>query len=74
MCIPQMPTLPVQRFLQRLKPEIATSFTADQLDAIDLYFCMRHKVCHAVDLRGRLKLPFFKIYFVFLAGQDQNTA
>jgi hypothetical protein len=69
-----MPNIAVQRFLHRLDSQTASSFTSDQLNALDLYFGMRHRTEHTVDLRGRLRLPFLKIYFVFLAGRDQNMA
>jgi hypothetical protein len=69
-----MPSPAVQRFLCRLRPEVAGSFTTEQLAAIELYFGMRHFRQHGIDWRGRLKLPFMKLYFVFLAGQDLNGA
>jgi len=61
---------PVQRFLARLPPEVAGSFTPRQLAAIHLHFGMRHHVEHAINWRRR----FLKFYFVVLAGREHRGA
>lgn len=62
----------VERFLQRLPLPLAQSFTAEQLAAIDLHFCMRYRARHAVDWRTRIGFPFAKLYIVLLAGREQR--
>ncbi len=64
----------VQRFIARLPPELAASFTKVQLDAVDLHFGMRHRVSHAIDWRRRIGLPFLKFYLVVLAGREDRGA
>lgn len=66
-------SLAVQRFLARMPPDAAASFTKAQLDAIDLHFGMRHRVDHAINWRARIGLPFLKFYFVLLAGREQRA-
>jgi hypothetical protein len=63
----------IQRFLARVKPELAASFTNEQLAAVELHFGMRHRVDHAIDWRKRVGLPFLKFYFVLLAGREQRA-
>ena len=60
------------RFLQRLPQQLADSFTAEQLAAIDLHFGMRYRTRHALDWRTRIGFPFAKIYLVLLAGREQR--
>jgi len=57
------------RFLQRLPPGQASSFTPQQLAAMDLHLALRHRVAHAVDWRARLP---FGLYAVLLIGRNTN--
>ncbi len=69
-----MPRNPaIGRFLARLTPDLAASFTPAQLAAIDLHFAMRHRVEHAIDWRRRLSLPFARFYVVLLAGREDRA-
>jgi hypothetical protein len=61
----------IRRFLARVPPEIAASFSPDQLAAVQRAFGMRYAVEHAVDLRRSIPLPWGRYYFVFLAGRDR---
>lgn len=60
------------RFLDRLNPELAGSFSSEQLDAVELHFGMRYQVRHMLDWRTRIRLPFMKFYLVILAGADRK--
>jgi hypothetical protein len=62
----------LEPFLQRLPLPLARSFTPEQLAAIELHFAMRYKIRHAVDWRRRIRFPFVKFYFVFLAGIERR--
>jgi hypothetical protein len=62
----------IGRFLERLPPDVAASFSARQLAAVELHFGMRHRVSHMIDWRRRFRLPFGKIYIVLLAGADDR--
>jgi hypothetical protein len=60
-----------RRFLARVPPEIAATFSADQLAAVH---GMRYAVEHAVDWRRSIPLPWGRYYFVLLAGRDRPAA
>ncbi len=62
----------ISRFLGRLKPELAASFSPDQLAAVELHFAMRNRVRHALDWRARLSLGPLRGYVVLLAGRDRG--
>lgn len=64
----------ILRFLGRLQPELAESFSQDQLAAVEMHFGMRYRMRHMVDLRTRIRLPFMKFYLVILAGRDRHQA
>ena len=60
------------RFLTRLPPDLAASFSRAQLEAIELHFAMRCRVDHAIDWRQRLTLPGLRAYVVLLAGRERE--
>ncbi len=62
-----------RRFLARLRPDVAASFTPDQLAAVQLVFGMRYAVDHAVDLRRTVTLPWGRFYVVVLGGRDRRS-
>jgi hypothetical protein len=62
----------IERFLARLAPDTAASFSAAQLAAVELHFGMRHRIAHAIDWRRRVRLPFAKFYVVVLAGREDR--
>jgi hypothetical protein len=69
-----MPSSPaISNFLERLTPDLAASFSAAQLAAVELHFAMRLRPSHGIDWRRRLSLPFAKVYVVILAGRERRT-
>jgi hypothetical protein len=58
------------RLLSRVPPDVAASFTADQVDALRLAFGMRYGEEHLLDIRRIVHLPFGRFYLVLLAGRD----
>lgn len=64
-------SLDMRRFLGRLPPDLAASFSPAQLHAVELHFGMRHRTRHTIDWRRRIRLPFFAAYVVLLAGPDR---
>lgn len=54
-----------------MPPEIACSFSADQLAAVQRAFGMRYAAEHMVDLRRTIRLPWGRFYLVLLAGRDR---
>ncbi len=61
----------LQRFLARVPAEVASSFSAEQLAAVQRAFGMRYTVRHAVDMRRSLALPWGRYYLVVMAGRER---
>lgn len=59
-----------RRFLARVPAGLATSFTDEQLEAVQMVFGMRYAARHGVDCRRSLSLPWGHYYLVLLAGRD----
>ncbi|HYP63404.1 MAG TPA: hypothetical protein VEQ16_05930 [Acidocella sp.] len=57
------------RFLERLSPSLATSFSHEQLAAIELHFSMRNRAEHVVDWRREFRIGRLRGYVVVLAGR-----
>src|SRR5271157_1166070 len=62
----------IKRFLSRLPPDAANSFSAAQLAAVQRAFGMRYAVDHAVDMRRSIRLPWGRYYFILIAGRDRQ--
>jgi len=62
-----------KRFLARMRPEVAASFTPEQLAAVRLAFGMRYAMDHSVDVRRVVTLPWGRFYLVLLAGRDRRA-
>jgi hypothetical protein len=58
------------RFLARIPPDVAVSFTPAQLAAVQRAFGMRYSMDHAVDVRRSLYLPWGHYYVVLMIGRD----
>lgn len=52
---------------------VCFTFTSDQLEALRRAFGDRFDGEHAVDMRGRLHLPWSRYYLVLQAGRDRRT-
>jgi hypothetical protein len=61
------------RFLARVSPEVAGSFTPEQLSAVQRAFGMRYAAMHSIDIRRTLRLPWGRFYLVLLAGRDRRS-
>ena len=62
-----------RRFLARVPPEVAATFSPDQLAAVQRAFGMRYAVEHAIDLRRSVPMPWGRYYLVLLAGRDRPS-
>ena len=60
-----------RRFLARIPPEVAATFSPEQLRAVQRVFGMRYAQEHTVDVRRSVPLPWGRYYLVFLAGRDR---
>ncbi len=63
----------IETFLARLPEGLAASFSAAQLEAVEMHFAMRHRQGHAIDWRRRVVVPFARIYVVVLAGREERV-
>jgi len=61
----------IARFLARVPPDVASTFTSAQLAAIRRAFGMRYEADHALEIRRHLSLPWGRFYLVLLAGRDR---
>ena len=61
----------MSRFLARIGPELAASFTPEQLAAMELHFAMRNRAGHAIDWRKRIGVGQLRGYVVVLAGRER---
>jgi hypothetical protein len=63
----------VQKFLATLSPELAASFTPDQLAGVQRAFGLRHGGRHAFDLRRSVWTPWGRLYLVLLLGPERRS-
>ena len=68
------PSSAVARFLARLPDDLACSFSAEQLAAIELHFAMRYRVDHRINWRFRFGPGWLRAYIVVLAGRERRPA
>ncbi|MDJ0704770.1 MAG: hypothetical protein QNJ46_15920 [Leptolyngbyaceae cyanobacterium MO_188.B28] len=61
-----------ERLMNRLPPEIITSFSDAQLTAIRDGMASRPWRSHPVDIR--FTIPFIRLYFVFLMGPERRSS
>jgi hypothetical protein len=60
------------RLRERIPMNVYFSFNRQQLDGLRRVFGDRFDAEHAVDMRGRLYLPWSRYYFVLQAGRDRR--
>jgi hypothetical protein len=63
----------VLRLRQRMPMDVGFTFTDEQLAALSHAFGDRFDGTHAVDMRGRLYLPWTRYYLVFQVGRDRRS-
>jgi len=69
----QIPSSPfLARFLVGMSPDLADTFTPEQLAAVQRAFGMRYTRGHAVDLRRSLRLLRRRFYVVLLIGRERD--
>jgi hypothetical protein len=60
-------------FFSRIPKQVASTFTAAQLDAVKRAFGARYRGTHTIDVRLSLPLWRHSIYLVLLAGSERRT-
>jgi hypothetical protein len=64
----------VENFFKQIAPQIAQSFTIDQLAAIKLVYGGRAWGRHTIDMRFTIPFLWERFYVVFIAGRDKRAA
>jgi hypothetical protein len=71
-----MPNLPPEeftaRFLARMPPHLANSFTMEQLQGIQRAFGMRYCSSHRIQIRRTFHFLSWTFYFFAVAGRDRR--
>ncbi|WP_291297983.1 hypothetical protein [Elioraea sp.] len=62
----------VARFRARIPPDVAASFTPEQLAAIHTAFALRTLPRHSLDLRRSLPTPWGRMYLAIIAGREKR--
>ncbi len=63
----------LQRFMARVPADVASSFSPEQLAAVQRAFGMRYTVGHTLDVRRSVSLPWGRYYVVMMAGRDRAS-
>ena len=61
----------IQRFLARVPPDVARTFSPAQLAVVQHAFGMRYAPEHIVEVRRSVRLPWGRYYLVLLFGRDR---
>jgi hypothetical protein len=64
----------IRRFLAALPPDLAASYSQQQLMGVQRCFGLRHGGRHPLDLRRSVWTPFGRVYVVLLAGRERRDA
>ncbi len=69
---PEPDPLFVARFRARIDPEVAETFTPEQLSAIHLAFALRTLPRHSLDFRRSIPFPWGRYYLAVVAGREKR--
>ncbi|MCC5652495.1 hypothetical protein LC609_22270 [Nostoc sp. XA013] len=61
-----------EQFFAKIAPEVANTFTEEQLEAIKKGFASRTWTRHSLDIRVSVPIPGLRFYVVLLAGQERR--
>lgn len=62
----------LNHYLKRLNPEVATSFTPEQRDAIMIMFGAREIANHSIEVRRSIPFGRRRFYLIFLMGPERR--
>lgn len=62
-----------RKFLRTLPPDVAASFTPEQLAGVQRAFGLRHGPRHPFDLRRSIWTPWGRVYLVLLVGPERRS-
>ncbi|MEH2401733.1 MAG: hypothetical protein V7K18_00375 [Nostoc sp.] len=70
---PQYTASTFEQLFAEIAPEVANTFTVEQLEAIKRGFVSRSRTRHALDIRVSLPIPGLRFYLVLLAGSERRS-
>ncbi|MEH2067784.1 MAG: hypothetical protein V7K47_06395 [Nostoc sp.] len=62
-----------EQFFAKIAPEVANTFTVEQLEAIKRSFGFRGWTRHPLDIRVSVPIPGLRFYVVLLAGSERRS-
>ncbi|MEH2438354.1 MAG: hypothetical protein V7K25_29845 [Nostoc sp.] len=70
---PQYTDPTIKQLFAEIDPEIANTFTVEQLEAIKKGLASRAKTHHSLDIRVSVPIPGLRFYLVLLAGSERRS-
>jgi hypothetical protein len=70
---PQHTDLTFEKLFAEITPEVANSFTVEQLEAIKKVFISRTWTRHSLDIRVSVPIPGLRFYLVLLGGSERRS-
>jgi hypothetical protein len=70
---PQHTELTFEKLLAEIAPEVANTFTVEQLEAIKRVFTSPAWTRHSLDIRVSVPIPGLRFYLVLLAGLERRS-
>ena len=70
---PQYTASTFEQLFAEIAPEVANTFTVEQLEAIKRGFVSRGRTRHALDIRVSVPIPGLRFYLVLLAGSERRS-
>ncbi|PHM11325.1 hypothetical protein [Nostoc sp. 'Peltigera malacea cyanobiont' DB3992] len=62
-----------EQFFAEINPQVANTFTVEQLEAIKRGFAFRSRTRHPLDIRVSVPIPGLRFYLVLLAGSERRS-
>lgn len=62
-----------EQLFAKIDPEIANTFTVEQLEAIKRGLTSRARTRHSLDIRVSVPIPGLRFYLVLLAGSERRS-
>jgi hypothetical protein len=69
---PQYTDPTIKQLFAEIDPEVANSFTVEQLEAIKRGLASRARKRHSLDIRVSVPIPGLRFYLVLLAGSERR--
>jgi hypothetical protein len=70
---PQYTELTFEQIFAQIDPEVANTFTVEQLEAIKRGLASRARKRHSLDIRVAVPIPGLRFYLVLIAGSERRS-